>query len=137
MNTITKGKMIGLAHIGLFITDVEKTKRFYNEVLGFEVSYEVSLPGDNGETKICFLTLGDLCIEAVQLPQPEKRCGGWIDHIAIKVENIEMVKKQLEQKGIEFETTQIMHGPTVWENGLKWIIFRGPDQERLEINEVL
>ncbi len=129
--------MEGLAHIGLFITDIEKTKSFYSKILGFKVAHETALQSENGEVKICFLSLGDLCIEAVQLPNAQKRSDGWFDHIAIKVKNIEAIKQKLEQRGIVFEEETITHAPSVWENGSKWILFRRPDNEHLEINEVL
>ncbi len=35
--------MEGLAHIGLFITDIEKTKSFYSKILGFKVAHETAL----------------------------------------------------------------------------------------------
>lgn len=132
-----EGTMVGLAHIGLFITDIERTKSFYTQILGFEVSHEAQLQSEEGVIKICFLSLGSLCVEAVQFPNPQKRGDGWFDHIAINVKNIEAVKKQLEEKGIAFEEENITHAPGVWENGSKWILFRGPDNEHLEINEVL
>jgi len=129
--------MAGLAHIGLFITDIEKTKKFYMEILGFENAHETSLNSDDGAIKICFLTLGAFCIEAVQFPKPQIRTDGWFDHIAIRVKNIEAVRKQLEDKGVQFEEEEITYAPKVWHNGSKWILFRGPDNEHLEINEVL
>lgn len=132
-----EGKMVGLAHIGLFITDIERTKSFYTDILGFEVSHETALESEEGVIKICFLSLGSLCIEAVQFPNPQKRGDGWVDHIAINVKNIEAVKKQLEEKGVAFEEESITYAPNVWEHGSKWILFRGPDNEHLEINEVL
>ena len=33
----------GLAHVGVFVSDLERSKRFYRDVLGFEITWELSL----------------------------------------------------------------------------------------------
>jgi len=128
----------GLAHIGLFITDIEKSKKFYTEVLEFETIYECALDEPDGtSTKIAFMKNGDLTIELVQVANPSKRADGWIDHIALRVENIEAVRETLLSRGVKFETDDITFAPGVFPNGSKWILFRGPDNEHLEITEVM
>jgi len=131
-------KINGLAHIGLFITDIEKSKKFYTEILEFETIYECGLGEPDGTTtKIAFLKNGDLTIELVQVANPAKRADGWVDHIALKVENIEAVRDTLLSRGVKFETDDITFAPGVFPNGSKWILFRGPDNEHLEITEVM
>ena len=139
MNGLKKneGKIIGLAHIGLFVSNIERTKEFYTKLLGFDISYETILPSEDGSIKVCFLTMSDLCIEAIQFPKSEKLNKGCVDHFALQVKNIDIVKKQLELKGIRFEEENITYAPNVWNKGSKWILFRGPDNERLELNEIL
>ena len=134
---MAKGQILGLAHIGLFIQDLERTKKFYTEVLGFEVDYEYVLPSDDGGILVAFLKLGDCCIEAVQFPNAPKKVDGWVDHIALNVKDIEAVKERLIEQGIEFEDNGVV---TVCPDcyppeGSKWILFRGPDGEHLELNE--
>lgn len=127
----------GLMHIGVHVTDLERTKRFYQDVLGFKTAHENSLPGDGGDIKVAFLQLGDLTIEAIQLPKPDEwRKDGKVDHIAMRVKNIELVAAELEKKGIEFEAP-IFTAAEFWENGSKWVTFRGPDGEHLELTEIL
>lgn len=43
----------------------------------------------------------------------------------------------LADKGILFEEKRITYSSAVWEKGSRWIHFRGPDNERSELNEVL
>jgi lactoylglutathione lyase len=137
MGLNNEGKMTGLAHIGLYISDIERTKKFYTEILGFEIMCETTLTNSDGVIKICFLSLGNLCIEAVQHPKRRELSDGWFEHVAIRVENIEAVKMQLEEKGVRFDVEDITFAPGFWKNGSKWILFRGPDNEHIEINEVL
>lgn len=130
---MAQGRVCGLQHIGLFIKDLEVTKKFYMENLGFEIDYEFILDDPEGDIKICFLKNGDCCIEAVQFPNPEKRPDGWVDHIAFRVENIEAMREELVAKGIECE--ELVDCDTCYPGGSKWVMFRGPDGEHLELNE--
>lgn len=128
----------GLAHIGLFINDIERSITFYRDILGFEIIWRLDAEEPDGSiTKVCFIRLGDLTIEIVQRPFQEKRSDGWVDHIAILVENIEAAAEELRQKGIVFETEEPVLGAGVFANGAKWLLFRGPDGEHLEISEIL
>ena len=128
---------LGLAHIGLFVRDLEASKKFYCEKLDFSVIHENTLDGDEGVIKIAFIQACDCIIELVQLPQYTKRPDGLLDHLAFKVKNIEEVTAKLKSEGIDFETQDITLAPHFFSRGDKWIMFRGPDQERLEFNEIL
>lgn len=128
-------KMSGLAHVGLFIKDVEVSKKFYTEILGFETIEEVVTPGEDGDTKVAFVKNGNLVLELVQFPKFNPVKDGLVDHFAIAVEDIEACKKALEEKGIEFESDVVV-APGVFPNGSKWVLFRGPDGEHLELTEV-
>ncbi len=130
-------KLEGLAHIGLFVKDLEVTKKFYTEMLDFEIINECTLPDPKGTTKIAFMKSGGLVVEGVQFPEHQKRTDGVFDHLAIAVEDIEAVRAMLEKRGIVFEEKDITHAPNVMHNGAKWILFRGPDGEHLEITELL
>lgn len=130
-------KMEGLAHIGVFISDLERSKKFYEDVLDFETIYECGIEEKDGTTtNIAFVKNGNLVLELVCTANPQKRQDGWIDHIALAVEDIESVQKMLENRGIEFEMDAPVLGMNVFPNGAKWLTFRGPDGEHLEVNEV-
>ena len=42
-------------HVGQVVTDLERSKRFYQEVFGFKLWYEIS-PHDKATAKLCCLT---------------------------------------------------------------------------------
>jgi len=129
--------ILGLAHIGVFVRDLETSKKFYTEKLDFAVTHETSLKEPAGTVKIAFITCGDCVIELVQLPAGSSRPDGPVDHIAFNVKDIEKTAKVLKDKGIVFETADITHAPHFFAKGCKWICFRGPDGEHLEVNEIL
>ena len=123
----------GVAHIGLYIKDVERSKKFYTEFLGFETICEfVSQEGN----KMAFVKSGNLIIELIQHKVWMDRKDGLFDHIAMEVENIEETSEKLKNLGIEFEA-DIYFDNLVFDNGVKYQAFRGPDGEHLEIYQTL
>ncbi len=123
----------GVAHIGLYIKDVERSKKFYTEVLGFETICEfVSLEGN----RMAFVKSGNLIIELIQHKVRMDRRDGLFDHIAMEVEDIEQTSKQLKALGTTFES-DIYFDDLVFERGVKYQAFRGPDGEHLEIYQTL
>ena len=123
----------GVAHIGLYIKDVERSKKFYTEVLGFETICEfVSLEGN----RMAFVKSGNLIIELIQHKVRMDRRDGLFDHIAMEVEDIEQTSKQLKALGTTFES-DIYFDDLVFERGVKYQAFRGPDGEHLEVYQAL
>ena len=128
----------GLAHIGVFIKDIDASKKFYEDILGFEKIWECVIDGDGGDVKIAFEKKGDLVLEFVQLPgEPDRPADGIVAHIAMAVKDIEKVRADLEGRGIVFLEDEIVFNAAVFPNGAKWTNFKGPDGEVLELNEIL
>lgn len=129
-----------LGHIGLYVSNIERSKAFYCDILEFECFYEYDSPSDDGAgAKVAFVRNGNLILELVQFNNPAVSAGrrdGLIDHIAISVKNIEEVQVTLEKRGIQFEKKEIVFMP-IFEKGSKWLLFRGPDGEHLEVAEVM
>jgi len=126
-------KISGLAHIGVFVSDLERSIAFYRDILGFEVRHQNEVDG----IKVAFVNLGDLTLELILSPEEvSKRSDGIVAHIAMKVNGIEAVAAALKEKGIVFES-DIFFAEHFWAKGSKWITFRGPDNEHLELTEVL
>ncbi|WP_066686059.1 VOC family protein [Christensenella intestinihominis] len=131
-------KMEGLAHIGVFVSDLQKSKKFYEDILDFKTIWECRVKeADGTTTDVAFVQNGCLTLELVRLENLQKRTDGIVDHIAMKVEDIEAVKETLISRGIAFETNEVVFNADVFPNGSKWILFRGPDYEHLELTEVL
>jgi len=128
---------LGLAHIGIFVKDLEVSKKFYCDNLDFTCIHENALREGDSVTKLAFVTAGSCTLELIQVPGNSERTDGQVDHIAFAVKDIENTWTQLKAKGIVFETETITTAPEFFKKGDRWILFRGPDGERLEINEIL
>mgnify|MGYP001826350226 CR=1 FL=1 len=140
MSRILEGKLKGIQHIGIPVTDINVSVQFYQK-LGFNCVMQASFPlnGTKGEAKM--MKRDDIIIELYQMPEPElneikSRKDGHIDHIAFDVEDIDLVYKQLSQGGFEI----IEDSPVFlrfWIDGCRYFNVLGPDKERLEFNEVI
>ena len=126
----------GLAHVGLYVNDVKKSVQFYEEKLGFRLIHEAVNQIPEGDVLVKFIQNGSCTLELVQFPFAVKREDGWFDHISIAVKDLDGLMEQLKEKGIEFEEGSYTIAPHVFPpEGSKWVFFRGPDGEHIELNE--
>ena len=125
----------GFGHVGMFINDMAESKKFYMDILGFKVVSEYT--SDEG-VRMCFLNNGNCTIELIEFPDQDKknRRDGVIDHLSIRVSDIESAKSYLEAKGVVFET-QILFDEKLYDKGERFAMFRGPSGERLQIEQIL
>jgi 4-hydroxyphenylpyruvate dioxygenase-like putative hemolysin len=79
---------------------------------------------------------GEMVIELIQHKVWMDRRDGLFDHIAMLVDDIEAVSADLKEKGIEFED-DIFFDVNVFDKGVKYQAFRGPDGEHLEIYQII
>ena len=118
----------GLQHIGIPTDNLAATVDFYTR-LGFEVAHRAPHNG----SEVFFLRLGDLMIETYETSEPAGRAGA-IDHIAVNVTDIEAARRVAEEMGLEIVEEGWL---AFWENGVRYFIVPGPNQERLEFNQYL
>lgn len=119
------GKVTGLAHIGVKVKDLEASKKFYVDLLGFQIDDE----NDLGQVQLAFLSNGNCLIELIRADSvPE--LPGQIDHICMEVEGIDDLVAELKAKGIAFDG-DISYSAVI-RGGIKNIFFEGPDGERIE-----
>ena len=92
-------------HIGIAVSNLEESIRFYEDVLGLEVEGEEVV--EEQKVKVAFLPIGDTEVELLEATTPdspiakfiEKR-GQGVQHIAFKVDNIEEALEMMREKGI-------------------------------------
>lgn len=116
-----------LAHIGLYVKDLDRSIAFYGEVFGFKVTRTMEL----GESSIAFLDIGGGLLELIQRPDapgtPPK--GRWT-HVAISVENYGAMEEMLEKMGLEMRKVRLS-------SGIRIAFFKDPDGHDIEIMERL
>lgn len=133
-----KIQLEGLAHVGLYVNDMESSLKFYEEKLNFELIHEAVNKIPEGDVLVSFIQNNSCVLELVKFPYEIKREDGWFDHISLSVKNLDMIMDQLKENGICFESGSYTVAPHVFPpKGSKWVFFRGPDGEHIELNERL
>jgi glyoxylase I family protein len=119
-------------HVAIIVSDYEKSKHFYVDLLGFQIIRENYRAG-RGDYKLD-LALGDYELEIFGIPGSPKRpsypeaCG--LRHLAFKVDCIEETVKELNNLGIETEPIRIDEF-----TDKKMTFFKDPDGLPLELHE--
>lgn len=138
---LLEGNLKGIQHLGIFVTDVEKSKEFYKQ-FGFKEVLCKSVPHEPENVELAFLEQGGFTIELVQLggemkEQVAGRTDGQIDHVALNVMDVEKAYKELVAAGFEVLEENAPVAMDLFDNGVKFFSIRGPDGEKVEFNQML
>ena len=118
----------GLHHTALLSADVERTVRFYQDVLGFPLTEMVGNRDYEGSTHFFFDIANGNLLAFFDFPGldlgPYAEVLGGLHHLAISVEPAqwERLKQNLDEAGVEY----------LEESGTS-IYFRDPDGARIEL----
>ena len=127
----------GLSHIGIFVKDIKKSQQFYQDILGFKTTWECEFSDAANTYTIAIIANGSVVIELVQKKVQTPLRDGVTDHVAMAVDDLDGIIKELSGKGIQFETSEPVYEAKMLKNGSKWIFFRGPDNEHIELAQAL
>ena len=138
---LLKGNLRGLQHIGLPVTNLERSKAFYAG-LGFVEVMRTDLPSASEAVQVAMMHHEGLTIELYQLEQEERqeiarRADGHLDHIALDVMDIEQAYQEIRTAGLEILEEPAPVFLPFWEKGVKFFTIRGPDGEKVEFNQIL
>lgn len=120
-------------HVALICSDYERSKKFYTEVLGFEIQGEY-YRAERKSYKLDLALAGQYILELFSFPSPPARvsrpeaCG--LRHLAFVVENIEIQIQELQKHGIEVEPVRSDEF-----TNKKFTFFFDPDGLPLELYE--
>lgn len=131
----------GWAHLGLPVTHIDASEAFYSG-LGFKNVMTCTIPNDNPDDVI-FITMMEnngFIIELYQLPKSNleeirNRKNGQIDHVSLAVDDIQSTFEDALQAGYAILSDGIETLP-IWDNGCSYFIIAGPDNERVEFNQI-
>ena len=123
-----------LHHIAIICSDYEKSKRFYTEILGFQVKNEVYRE-ERKSFKLDLSLNGQYLIELFSFPNPPNRLSRpestGLRHIAFGVNNIEESCLFLKDNQIDTEDIRIDEY-----TGRKFTFFSDPDNLPIELYEI-
>src|SRR5438477_9829355 len=89
-------KIVGISHIALYVHDIEKSRAFYKDFLGFAEPY--SLPNPDGSLHLTWIKIND--DQSIEL-FPEKEAGSdRLYHIALLTDDAAGMRDYLAAKGM-------------------------------------
>lgn len=118
-------------HIALIVSDYQRSKKFYTEVLGFKVLAE-NYRAQRESYKLDLAGAGGMQIELFSFPSSPPRlsrpeaCG--LRHLAFRVENLEQEVERLRAHGVVVEPTRVDEY-----TGKRFTFFADPDGLPLEL----
>ncbi|MBO0887382.1 MAG: VOC family protein [Acidimicrobiales bacterium] len=97
MDTTTL-KVTGINHVVLHVADVERSARFYEEVLGFEGRFAGGGPGG----KMRFLRCGSQGLDLFEVAPGDVHGGQEMNHMALNVagDNLDEIMAELAKVGV-------------------------------------
>lgn len=120
-------------HVAVICSEYERSKYFYTQILGLKIlREEYRVERDSYKLD---LAVGDTYqIELFSFPQPPSRLNHpeatGLRHLAFAVENVEVVKRELESQGVVVEAVRVDEA-----TGKKFVFFVDPDGLPLELYE--
>lgn len=145
LDFLKKGRLHGLNHFGVTVSDFEAAVKWYNEMFGWHLMNEMTIEGEQANSlaalygeegltiRLGFMgTQSDALLELFEFqpksePQPTVWTHPGYTHAAISVTNVPAVKKELEAKGVEFVTDVQFVG------GAHWAFCRDLDGNLIEL----
>ncbi len=90
-------KILGVAHIALFVHDIEKSRAYYRDLLGYNEVFK--LDNTDGSLSLTFVKINER--QYIEL-FPEKTPGtDRLNHISIEVDDAEAMRVYLGSKGVK------------------------------------
>jgi catechol 2,3-dioxygenase-like lactoylglutathione lyase family enzyme len=138
---LLQGNLQGLQHLGLPVTDLERSKGFYAQ-LGFTETLRTEIQEDLDVIKVAMMEHENFTIELYQLGQERRqeiaqRTDGHIDHMALNVLDIDQAYAEIKAAGLEILEDDAPVFLPFWKHGVKYFTVRGPDGEKVEFNQIL
>lgn len=136
-------------HVGIVVSDLERSVAFYRDTLGFELLFTVNRFEDDVEKatgvpgariRVAMLQLGDTQIELIRYVYPDGRsydrrnCDIGVAHLAFQVSDIERIYEELCQRGVHFSgpPQRVAEGDR---KGWAWTYLSDPDGFQIEISQ--
>lgn len=143
----------GVHHACITVSDMEKSLRFYRDILGMKEKMNLKfdadpvmmdLPGTKPKQHLVMLYAGNTLVELIQYvepvgqPDPRRTCDFGASHICFQVVDIKQAYEEVVAKGVNTfhkppEFIGASGGPL---NGYGYVYFRGPDNEIVEFMQM-
>jgi lactoylglutathione lyase len=94
---VRRPRILGIAHMALYVTDLQKARAFYRDFLGYEEPYV--LKREDGSDRIAFIKINDQQYIELFAGNP-RQDGGHLNHISFLTDSAEGMRKFLAARGV-------------------------------------
>jgi catechol 2,3-dioxygenase-like lactoylglutathione lyase family enzyme len=94
-------RVLGVAHIALFVSDIEKSRAFYKDFLGFSEPFKLDKP--DGSLSLTFIKVNDR--QYIELFPGLKPGADRLNHISIQTDDAEAMRAYLGSQGVKVPAT--------------------------------
>jgi catechol 2,3-dioxygenase-like lactoylglutathione lyase family enzyme len=90
-------RIMGVSHMALYVSDLQKARAFYKDFLGFEEPY--TLKRDDGSERIAFIKVNE--DQYIELFAESPKRDGNLNHIAFFTDSAENMRASLVARGVK------------------------------------
>src|SRR5215475_2449147 len=94
---VKRPRILGLAHVALFVSDLPKARAFYEDFLGYQESYV--LKRDDGSDRIVFIKINDQ--QFIELFAENPGRDDQLNHVSVLTDSAERMRDYLASRGIK------------------------------------
>ena len=94
---VKRPHILGLAHVALFVSDLQKARSFYEDFLGYQEPYV--LKRDDGSDRIVFIKVNDQ--QFIELFADNVKQDGHLNHISLLTDSAQRMRDYLASKGFK------------------------------------
>jgi lactoylglutathione lyase len=99
VETARRPRILGIAHVAFYVSDLEKTRAFYKGFLGYEEPFALKRP--DGSVRIAFIKINDQQYLELFAEPPKQPDLGRLNHIAFYTDSASGMRDYLAARGIK------------------------------------
>jgi lactoylglutathione lyase len=97
--TVKRPRVLGVAHMAVYVKDLAKTRQFYEDFLGFGEPFTLPRKDGSGGVRIAFIKVNDH--QYFEIFNEADRGEGQLNHISFYTDSADQMYAYLKSKGIE------------------------------------
>ncbi|MDQ2921327.1 MAG: VOC family protein [Acidobacteriota bacterium] len=94
---VKRPRILGVAHMALYVSDLQKARAFYKDFLGYEEPYV--LKREDGSDRIAFIKINDS--QYLELFAENPKQDGHLNHISFLTDSAEGMRRFLAARGVK------------------------------------
>jgi catechol 2,3-dioxygenase-like lactoylglutathione lyase family enzyme len=96
-NDLKRPRILGLSHMAVYVSDLQKARAFYKDFLGYEEPY--TLKRDDGSDRIAFIKINE--DQYLELFAESPKRDGRLNHISFFTDSAEGMRAYLASRGVK------------------------------------